>query len=77
MITSRKQRFFLICVFFVSVAAAVVLRLFWLHIFKSKDLIRQAEKQYTLQYRISPQRGRILDCQGNILAEDIVYFSLF
>ncbi len=77
MAVSRQQRFFLICLFFACVSGIIGLRLLWLHIFRAEYLARKAAKQYIARYKISAQRGRLLDCKGNVLAEDVVSFSVY
>ncbi len=64
---------FIIAIF----SLAILIKLFYLQIFASSSFKKLAQKQHTYMLKLSGERGKILDSQGLVLAEDIPSYSLY
>jgi penicillin-binding protein 2 len=55
--------------FFIAVALSMIFcRLFYLQIYLNNEFFTRAQKNFTRTETITPQRGNITDCNGNLLA---------
>ena len=64
--------------FIIAIFSLVILiKLIYLQIFASSSFKKIAQKQHTYILKLSGERGKILDSQGLVLAEDIPSYSLY
>ena len=55
----------------------IVMRLFYLQIYSTREFFSRAQKNFTRTATIKPQRGNILDCNGNLLVTNRPITSIY
>ena len=73
----QRQRFFIICLFFLVWACAISGRLFWLQIVRHKDFVERAEKQQDRTFDVAPRRGILYDRNMRELAMTVLVDSIY
>ena len=71
-----RRRLALLMVVFLGLFLALGTRLFQLQVIQAQDLQMRAQSQWTSESTIQPTRGRILDRNGNVLAQSATAYTL-
>ncbi len=74
---NKDIRHNVVLVFFILVAILITMRLFYLQIIKHKFWLELSEDQRTRIVTVAPNRGDIMDRNGNILATSIDKYSIY
>jgi cell division protein FtsI (penicillin-binding protein 3) len=73
----RRARFWLICLFFLLWALAIVARLFWLQVVHHKEYVERAQKQQQRTFEVAPRRGVLYDRNLRELAMTVQVDSIY
>jgi cell division protein FtsI (penicillin-binding protein 3) len=73
----KRTRFWLICLFFLTWAAVISGRLFWLQVIDHKDYQERAEKQQMRTFEVAPRRGVLYDRNLHELAMTVQADSFY
>ncbi|MGA2849306.1 MAG: penicillin-binding protein [Terracidiphilus sp.] len=73
----KRARFWLISLFFVLWAVAIVSRLFWLQIVRHPEFMERAEKQQQRTFEVAPRRGVLYDRNLHELAMTVQVDSIY
>ena len=71
-----RRRLVLLMVIFLGLFLALSARLFHLQVVEAQALQMRAQSQWTSESTIQPTRGRILDRNGNVLAQSATAYTL-
>jgi cell division protein FtsI (penicillin-binding protein 3) len=72
-----RARFWLICLFFLFWACAIVFRLFMLQIVRHQEYIERAQKQQQRTFEVAPRRGVLYDRNLHELAMTVQVDSIY
>lgn len=70
------QRFNILVVFLFLILILIVLRLFWLQIYKNDFYLESSKSNYERIEPVKPLRGLLFDRNNNVLAENILTYNL-
>ena len=73
----RVARFWLICLFFLLWASAIVVRLFLLQIVRHQEYVERAQKQQQRTFEVAPRRGILYDRNLHELAMTVQADSIY
>jgi cell division protein FtsI (penicillin-binding protein 3) len=73
----RRARFWLICLFFLLWAMAIVARLFWLQVVHHQEYVERAQKQQQRTFEVAPRRGVLYDRNLRELAMTVQVDSIY
>jgi cell division protein FtsI (penicillin-binding protein 3) len=73
----KRTRFWLICLFFLVWALAIVGRLFWLQIVRHQEYVDRAQKQQQRTFEVAPRRGVLYDRNLRELAMTVQVDSIY
>jgi cell division protein FtsI (penicillin-binding protein 3) len=73
----RRSRFWLVCLFFLLWACAIITRLFWLQIVRHQDFLERAQKQQQRTFEVAPRRGVLYDRNMRELAMTVLVDSVY
>jgi len=73
----KRTRFWLICLFFLVWALAILGRLFWLQIVRHQEFIDRAQKQQQRTFEVAPRRGVLYDRNLRELAMTVQVDSIY
>jgi cell division protein FtsI (penicillin-binding protein 3) len=73
----KRARFWIISLFFVFWAVAIVSRLFWLQVVRHKEFMDRAEKQQVRTFEVAPRRGVLYDRNLHELAMTVQVDSIY
>src|SRR5580698_4509314 len=73
----KRTRFWLICLFFLTWAAVIGGRLFWLQVVDHKEYVERAEKQQMRTFEVAPRRGVLYDRNLHELAMTVQADSFY
>jgi cell division protein FtsI (penicillin-binding protein 3) len=73
----KRARFWIISLFFVLWAVAIVSRLFWLQIVRHPEFMERAEKQQVRTFEVAPRRGVLYDRNLHELAMTVQVDSIY
>jgi cell division protein FtsI (penicillin-binding protein 3) len=73
----KRERFWLICLFFLLWATAIGGRLFWLQVVRHKEFQERAEKQQLRTFEVAPRRGVLYDRNLHELAMTVQADSFY
>lgn len=72
-----RQRFWIICLFFLFWAVAIAIRLFFLQVVNHKQYVERADKQQQLTVDVAPRRGVLYDRNLHELAMTVQVDSIY
>ncbi|MGC9159217.1 MAG: penicillin-binding protein [Terracidiphilus sp.] len=73
----KLGRFWLICLFFLVWAGAIVFRLFWLQVLHHQEYVARAARQQDRTFEVAPRRGELYDRNLRELATTVQVDSIF
>ncbi len=73
----KLARFWLVCLFFLLWACAIVARLFWLQIVRHNEYVERAQKQQQRTFEVAPRRGILYDRNLHELAMTVQVDSIY
>jgi len=73
----KRTRFWVICLFFLLWAVAIVSRLFWLQIVRHQEFVERAQKQQQRTFEVAPRRGVLYDRNLRELAMTVQVDSIY
>ncbi len=73
----KRARFWLICLFFLSWAILIAIRLFWLQVVLHGDFMVRAKQQQQRTFEVAPRRGVLYDRNLRELAMTVQVGSIF
>ncbi len=73
----KRARFWLICLFFLSWAMLIAVRLFWLQVVRHGDFMERAQQQQQRTFDVAPRRGVLYDRNLRELAMTVQVDSIF
>ncbi|HEV2487945.1 MAG TPA: penicillin-binding transpeptidase domain-containing protein [Terracidiphilus sp.] len=76
-ITLKRTRFWIICLFFLLWACAIGIRLFMLQIVRHQDYVERAQKQQQRTFEVAPRRGVLYDRNLRELAMTVQVDSIY
>jgi cell division protein FtsI (penicillin-binding protein 3) len=77
MMSLKRVRFWLICLFFLSWAILIAVRLFWLQVVLHGDFMLRARQQQQRTFDVAPRRGVLYDRNLRELAMTVQVDSIF
>jgi cell division protein FtsI (penicillin-binding protein 3) len=77
MMPLKRARFWLICLFFLSWAILIVVRLFWLQVVLHGEFLERARQQQQHTFDVAPQRGVLYDRNLREMAMTVQVDSIF
>ncbi len=75
-VSRRRTRIEIIFYFFAVVFFIYIFRLAYLQLFRGDQLLKKSEANFLRQGYCPPLRGRVLDCNGRVLAANRVVYDL-
>ena len=73
----KRARFWLVCLFFLTWAILICVRLFWLQVVRHSEYVERAQKQQQRTFEVAPRRGVLYDRNLRELAMTVQVDSIF
>ncbi|MGA3012360.1 MAG: penicillin-binding transpeptidase domain-containing protein [Terracidiphilus sp.] len=73
----KRARFWLVCLFFLTWAILICVRLFWLQVVRHSEYTERAQKQQQRTFEVAPRRGVLYDRNLRELAMTVQVDSIF